>query len=65
MVPKVNIEINMLLDQPFTAKDIEAALNQMSPTKALGPDGLQVVFFQKHWENVKGVIATCLYVLNQ
>lgn len=45
MRPKVSAEINKLLDQAFTVEDIEKALNQMCPTKAPGPDGLQVVFF--------------------
>lgn len=65
MRSKVDPEMNAFLDQPFTEEEIVSALPQMSPTKAPGP-GVQAVFFQKHWEAVKeGVIATCLYVLNQ
>ena len=38
----------------------------MYHTKALGPDGLHAVFFQKHWQLVKrGVISTCLQILNE
>lgn len=66
VAPKVTADINALLEQPFIADDIESALSQMCPTKALGPDGLQTIFFQRHWESVKErMIATCLYVLNQ
>ncbi|KAH9649685.1 putative reverse transcriptase/RNA-dependent DNA polymerase [Citrus sinensis] len=61
---KNKIEVNDLLEQPFTAEEVTTALFQMCPTKAPRPDGLQVVFFQKHWESVKdGVLATCLHRL--
>lgn len=65
LIPKVNSEMNNLLEQAFTAENIELDLSKMCPTKALGPDGLQAVFFQKHWKAVKeGVTKTWLLVLN-
>lgn len=45
--------MNDLLTQQFTIEDVIEALAQMCPTKALRPDGLPVVFFQKHWHSVK------------
>lgn len=46
MAPKVSAKMNMFLEQAFTTEDIEATLNQMCPTKAPRPNGLQAFFFQ-------------------
>lgn len=59
-------EMNSFLDHKFTDGDVSKALAQMCPTKALGLDGLPVVFSQKHQSSVKeGVTTTCLHILNQ
>ena len=63
---KVSGEMNSQLDQLFTKEEIVETLAQMCPTKAPGPDGLPVAFFQKHWSSVnEGVVSTCLHILNE
>ncbi|KAH9723191.1 reverse transcriptase domain-containing protein [Citrus sinensis] len=66
MTVKVTPEMNVQLEKPFTAEDVEEALANMCPTKAPRPDGLPTAFFQKHWKFVRnGMISTCLNVLNE
>lgn len=50
LAAKVTREIGSYMDQPFTAKEIIDVLVQMCPTKALGPDGLPVVFLSETFE---------------
>ena len=38
-----------MLSSDFIAEEIKAALFQMGPTKAPGPDGMNVLFYQKFW----------------
>jgi hypothetical protein len=47
---KVTPEMNGKLIAPFNESDVKAALFQMFPTKAPGPDGFPAHFFQRHWE---------------
>lgn len=47
---KVTSEMNNQLLCPFDKEEVKVALFQMFPTKALGPDGYSMHFFQRHWD---------------
>ena len=59
---RVTDEMNQWLIKEFTREEVVTALQQMHPTKALGPDGMSTIFFQKYWDIVGNNI-TCM-VLN-
>ncbi|KAK3228941.1 hypothetical protein Dsin_000822 [Dipteronia sinensis] len=53
------------LNRVFTADEIKAAVFNMGPTKAPGPDGFQALFFQKFWGVVGADFSNiCLRVLS-
>nr|XP_023894138.1 uncharacterized protein LOC112006071 [Quercus suber] len=61
----VTREMNEILVGEFQEWEVEAALNQMGPLKAPGPDGMPPLFYQKFWHLVRGdVIQTVLLYLN-
>ena len=49
---KLTPEMQQELTCDFTAKEIKVALFQMGPTKALRPNGMNALFFQKFWHVV-------------
>ena len=44
----------------FIAEEIKAALFQVGPIKALGPDGMNVLFYQKFWHVVGDSVVTAV-----
>ena len=41
-----------LLSKPYSSEEVKAALFQMGPTKALGPNGMNALFYKKFWHIV-------------
>ena len=57
--------MNQSLTKEFTKEQVLAALKQMHPTKALGPNGMSAIFFQKYWDVIgNNVTSMVLNVLN-
>ena len=53
------------LTNEFNAEEIKSALFQMGPTRALGPDGMNALFYQKFWHIVGDtVVSAVLEFLN-
>ena len=57
--------MNESLGRVFTREEVVTALKQIHPTKALGPDGMSTLFYQKYWNIVgNGITNMVLNVLN-
>ena len=48
----VTKDMNSLLFAEFTVAEVKRAIHQMGPLKALGPDGMSLIFYQKYWHIV-------------
>ena len=58
-------EMNKELLKEFKPEEVRRALNQMHPTKAPGPNGMPLLFFQKYWDIVEPcVLEFVLQALN-
>lgn len=62
---RVTFDMVEQMDKPFLIEEVEVTLKQMHPTKALGPDGMSHLFYQKYWSVVgKDVADAVLHSLN-
>ena len=58
-------KMNKYLLEAFGAEEVRYAINQMHPTKSLGPNGMPLLFYQKYWEVVSPYVTKCvLQILN-
>ena len=61
----VTDDMREFLSTEFTAEEVKVALFQMGPTKSLGPDGMNALFYQKFWHVVgDSVVLAVLDFLN-
>ena len=49
---RMSADMREELSRPSTVEKVKAALFQMGPTKAPGPDGMNALFYQKFWHIV-------------
>ena len=52
-IPKIDQHQQSYLDSPITDVEIEKAVYQLGPYKALGPDGIPTFFYEEYWSIVK------------
>lgn len=58
----ISEEMNISLMKPVSNEEVKKAVDGLGALKALGPDGLNGMFYQKHWDVVKDDV--CGAVLN-
>lgn len=63
---QVTQDMNVELLAEFKAEEVWRALNQMHPTKSPRPNGMSLIFYQKHWDVVFWFMCyiLCLRCLN-
>ena len=52
ILPTVSEEMNLGLNQNFIAEEVHAAIHQMAPVSALGPNGMSPIFYKSFWHIV-------------
>ena len=57
---RVTPEMNDVLLGNFKADEVWHVLQQMHPTKSLGPDGMSPIFYQKYWNIVGVCVSNCV-----
>lgn len=57
---KASTQMNLDLMKEFNADEVNKVLNQMNPTKTMGPNGMSPIFFQKYWHVVGNTITSVL-----
>ena len=48
----VTEEINVSLAMEYKPEEVVAAIKEMAPLKAPGPDGMPPLFYQSYWSDV-------------
>lgn len=48
----VGDEMRNALAQPYTSKEVGAAITEMAPLKAPSPNGMPLLFYQCYWSDV-------------
>lgn len=48
------------LSKPYTGEEVKAALFQMGPTKAPGPNGMNALFYQRFWHIVGNDVSSAV-----
>ncbi|GLT49358.1 hypothetical protein SLA2020_229210 [Shorea laevis] len=54
--PRMSDTDNASLLLPISMEEVKVALFSMKGLKSPGPDGIQPIFYQKHWEAVSGTL---------
>ncbi|KAG8499231.1 hypothetical protein CXB51_005735 [Gossypium anomalum] len=61
----IGADMNQLLIEEYKEEEVVETINSIGPTKASGPDGFPIIFFQKYWHIVGREVSNfCLEVLN-